>query len=219
MSAFEIQAYDLQEIGRRGRGTVRATIVGYWSQDPISATVERAFDWTKCREGEDAGSWKASFSHSSGGRDANVLADDLEAATNFATAMIALAATARAILAQRDVLEAAYQAEKARRETERDAERAAAQAKIDADPALGIIGALRLAEEVKALAKSERRDVTVTVYRRGEPEERGTNAVAYYNRRTHAVTFWDCKALSFQKFAASLAEYSARTCIKLTTEA
>jgi hypothetical protein len=140
MSApFTIAAYDLQDIGARGNGSVAVQVAGYWSSDAIRLYIRR--EWNFHIGDESAFEWRAELSHSSGGREANPtkggIKCDLEAETNFGAALIAIAATGRAIMAQVATLEAAYQQQAVISKAQEEAAKAARQALIDADPAIG----------------------------------------------------------------------------------
>lgn len=140
MSApFTIAAYDLEEIGSRGNGSVAVKVAGYWSADAIRLYIRREWNWKPGKES--SYEWRAELSHSSGGRETDPakggIKCDLEAETNFGAALIAISATGRAILAQVATLEAAYQKEAELSRIEREAAEASKQAAIDADPAIG----------------------------------------------------------------------------------
>ena len=135
MTTHSITPYDLEEIGRNGHGRISCKIQGYWSSDPITLYIDRL------GYGSTQG-WKVTLSHSSGGRDPKEVASDMEAAINFAEAMRDLAIIGRDLIyIYGDTLESAYQAELVARRARDEAEKAALAAKVEADPAMGVVAA------------------------------------------------------------------------------
>jgi len=170
-----VQPYDINEIGSSGYGRITAKIQGYWSSDPITLYVQRN------NYGSDEG-WKTSLSHSSGGRDSKEVVSDMEAARNFASAMIALADIGETLIAEHGVaLEAAYEAERARRLAVEEAEKAAKVAAIEADPAIGLAVAAGIVAEMAASAANT---YAVTRVFRKRGSKVTSNVVARCNYKT-----------------------------------
>ena len=143
-----------------------ARVKGYWS-DVISLRLQR--DWF----GEEQ-KWKMSMSHSSGGRDTKEVVCDLEAEENFAKAIAEMAAYGRQFLAQnRDVIEAAFQAQRAEEKAKREAERLAEEKKIaddvtlDKGEVLRIMIALNTGSYVKMFRRGSDRPTQITMTERG----------------------------------------------------
>ena len=137
MSAHTITPYDLEQIGKNGSGRIGCKINGFWSHDPITLYVDRLRGI--------APTWKVTISHSSGGRDTDEVANDLEAAINFADAMRDLAIIGRDLVyTYGDTLESCYQIGLAERKAESDFEKAVQEAKVKADPAMGEEEATRI---------------------------------------------------------------------------
>ena len=87
MSNYTITPFDIANNSGYLRAPVK--VKGYWSNDVMTAYIQRQSAWTL-----DVGtefSWNASISHSSGGRDTAEVESDLDAALNFAEAMASLA--------------------------------------------------------------------------------------------------------------------------------
>lgn len=218
---FEIQAFDLNDIGRRGMGRISCLVNGYWSHDPISLYINREWRWDGTTA--DNGTWKVEVSHSSGGRQTDPakergVASDLDAATNLGCALIALAALGRQIEARFPELEAAYQAQ---RELDRAAEAAEAAAKaerIAADPAIGVEGAQRLVEmlvgKLQETGNTADQSRTITARPRGNADQQSTRTLfigraAFSNK---IVCRWNGSPIKRADAVAKLAELSAASC-------
>jgi hypothetical protein len=89
-NGFEIGAYDPEQIGAHGSASIPVAVLGYWSRDPIQIRVAHDWRWERGTD-EHRIEWKVSVSHSSGGRDSDVLGDDVAAERNFGKALIAAA--------------------------------------------------------------------------------------------------------------------------------
>lgn len=90
--------------------SIRYTVDGYWSMDPISIYVSREPFWGK-NTSQMSGVWKISVSHSAGGRDTNAILNDWEAGANFAKTLADVCAFAKELSSQSFTyrLEEAYQ--------------------------------------------------------------------------------------------------------------
>ena len=140
---FEINPYNLLDIGSNGYGTISVRIDGYWSRDPITLYISREFR----RTAEDE--WKITLSHSSGGREPKQVKDDMDAAINFAAAISALATLGKEIRDQHTpVLEAAFQVRLTELRKADEDERAARAAKIDGDKPYGMSRATGIIESM-----------------------------------------------------------------------
>lgn len=168
MTNYQINPYDLEEIGRAGGGRITAKIYGYWSSDPITVYI------TRQGYGANTG-WNVTMSHSSGGRDTKEVASDMAAAINFAGAMHELAIRGRDLISTyTDTLESFYQQEREVIKAEIEAEKAALAAKVESDPAMGVEGATVIIERmvqgglpvVSFYRRGSERAVTVSVSRR-----------------------------------------------------
>ena len=132
MTNFTIHPYDLEDIGRNGYGSINCKIKGYWSSNPITLYINREGWSSKTPQ------WNVTMSHSSGGREPKEVASDMEAAINFADAMRELAIIGRdLLLTYGDTLESFYQQQCEVYRIQREAERDALAAKVEADPAMG----------------------------------------------------------------------------------
>tara|TARA_R110000868_G_scaffold1432_1_gene11251 strand:+ start:163 stop:777 length:615 start_codon:yes stop_codon:yes gene_type:complete len=161
MSNFTITPFDISANGGYLRAPVK--VKGYWSNDAITAYIQRQSAWTL--EGGTEFSWKASITHSSGGRDTAEVESDLDAALNFSEAMASLALYTKEFLdANVDQLEETFLINRALAKKEYE-EHAAAQKKAEED---------RIAVDVQitkdaadALFASVESGKTVQLYTRG----------------------------------------------------
>ena len=130
MTNFEIAPFNLADIGYNGYGSIRTKVRGYWSQDVITLYVERQFGSKE---------WGIRLSHSSGGRETTVVECDMEAEINFAEAIKAVAEIGLDIKNnQIAVLKENYQKRVQDDKEKMAAEKAALDAAIAADKAIGI---------------------------------------------------------------------------------
>lgn len=153
---YEISKYEINQVNDRFSLPVK--VRGYWSTDSIRLYVRRSYE----------GVWYAELSHSSGGRDTNVVSDDLEAETNFGMALIAIAQEGRAILAQKDVLESNFQRIREEQRASAEAEIKRQEALIAEDTALGEEKASELVKHIKNIMRmSNRFSADLSFYQRG----------------------------------------------------
>lgn len=167
---FNIEAYDLEKIGRQGRGTVNVKVHGYWSRDSATIYIERKTEWLSTRShlpyDQHPAVWSATMSHGSGGRETKEVESDLEAGMNFGAALIALATVGQKILSQHTLLESKYQERRAEEEFVRSAAAAELRAKMEADEALGVARSTELlARAVQEAVKSGQ--AVINAYHRG----------------------------------------------------
>lgn len=166
------EAFNLEACGRKERARISIRVNGYWSSDVITIYIERDSNWQ-----DDTIEWKATMTHSSGGRLTSnsdsytapayiALESDLDAEECFGRALIDGARVAREILTEHEVLEHWYQIAKAEKDAARMVEKAAQQAKIDADLAIGEQGAKVILNAARH-AVTRNRSITYTVYERG----------------------------------------------------
>lgn len=142
-----------------GSGSIAVYAHGFWS-DVITIRFERKINWSKrvahlgLNEQPEIFEWHFSVSHSSGARDTDQVADDLEAEQNFGMAVLAAVQYARTLRSQAAEFEKAYRGHEARREAKEAEEKAKAvaakQARAAADTVLGKDGAANLISAVKA---------------------------------------------------------------------
>lgn len=143
-----------------GNAHVKVRVKGYWSSDVMTMYIRRT---SKLLDKDE--SWKFEISHSSGGRDTNEVKSDLEAETNFGQALVALAAYGQYLETLVDQFESAHQAYRAEVTAQAAAERAAKDAALAADPALGEDAAKKLVKQIKAVEGAE-----IVVYRRADAD-------------------------------------------------
>ena len=160
---YQIAEYYFEQIGRSGMGSVRCKVTGFWSGDSITLYANRQFN-----EG-----WNFKLSNSSGGRDTDEVADDMDAYKNYAAALDAMCAVGKCLRNDVAKLEAAYQAQREIDKAEHLAERAAQAAAFEADAPLGLEAAKQLVDEmasagkfVRAFRRADNWAINVTVARR-----------------------------------------------------
>lgn len=184
---FVITAPTVESIGVNGRGSITAKVRGYWSRDSMTAYINRSMSYEN--EGLTT-KWSITFSHSSGGRDTNEVADDGEAAINFANAMIGLVEFARKFMADNaDQFEKIYQA--AREQEKREREEATRKIKeaFSNDVPMGVEGAKTLIQEMLTRTSGDCTSYLscVSVRSRGLPRwnrislDNQCNATFYFN--------------------------------------
>jgi hypothetical protein len=134
-----VQDSSIEQIGAQGSGRMTVYVHGYWS-DVISIYVRRDAMWsidvaagTRTRNTE----WIVSVNHSSGGRDVDQVADDVQAERNFAHGLLRACDFAAELRADVAHLEELYRMEQELRRVEQEQAAAALQARVDADPAVG----------------------------------------------------------------------------------
>ena len=130
MSNYTITPFDIANNSGYLRAPVK--VKGYWSSDAMTAYIQRENVW-KDDYSSLTPKWKASISHSSGGRDTAEVESDLDAALNFAEAMASLALYTKEFLdANVDQLEKTFLTTRALVKKEYE-EHAAAQKKAEED--------------------------------------------------------------------------------------
>ena len=137
---YKIAEYDLEAIGRNGMGSIRCKVEGFWSSDQITIYVNRNFDKQ----------WNFTLSNSSGGRDNKEIENDMVAYKNYAAAMTAMCDLGLELQSEQSLhnLEFSYQVRREEDRKEREAQKAAEQAAIEADLPLGEVKAAMLVEEM-----------------------------------------------------------------------
>lgn len=200
----EINLSDIYTYGVR----VPVEVIGYWSSDVIILRLRRE----DCRPFAERYAqpdvvpppeqlWFAELSHSSGGRDRQAVADDLEAEANFGAALQRVAQLGRELLGRVGELEAAWQDAFRRREAERAAEQAAKDAAVETDAPLGAAKAAALVAEVRATIGDTFKSKKIHAVRRGLSDIYFDTFEAY---GTAAGLRWRCNGAS--KTAAQVAE-------------
>lgn len=193
---FKIAEYDLEQIGRCSTSSIRCKVTGFWSGDSISIYIHRDLL-------ERAAKWKFTLSNSSGGRDTKEVESDAVAYKNFAAAMNAMCDLILELEGQVPVLEQHYQAMREELRLEREAEKAAEQAKFDADLPLG-------ADTAEVLVNSmTTTNSHIKGYRRGQDRPVMVNAVT----RMKTKYYMGGSVISKKDLIAQLAEFSSRTAI------
>lgn len=222
---------NLSLIGSLGRARITVQPVGYWSSDVASLYIARRFEYSaNCSSF--SSNWTCSMSHSSGGRDTDItkkdgtpnpfgLTDDLDAEANLAQALLDLVAFGRILMQPEHVavMEAAYQRQQAENEAERQAKKAAEQARIDADPALGVAAAKSMVAQVRAQLTLEKAKlpgwknctIEINTFERGKPD----TAKAIKAERSESRTTWYLYGtmIGEEALIKKLAEFSHRTVV------
>lgn len=199
---FEINPYNLLDIGSNGYGSISARIDGYWSSDPITLYISREYRLTRSE-----GGWKITLSHSSGGREPKQVKDDMDAAINFAAAMTALASLGKEIRDQyTSALEAAYQVRMTElRQLEENA-RAARVAKIEADKPYGMSRATGIIESMN----NGHLEPHLFAYERGSDENKNLFEIRISQCGEKRLVYVDGYRHSKEKAISMLAACSAR---------
>ena len=166
MTHYKFSPWTYDDLGYSGGRSISVKVHGFWT-DVISIWVQR--DWSDRaarveRDWLDKPNWKVTISHSSGGRDTKVVASDAEAERNFAHALLAAADVVDMIYANIHLVEAGYQRRSAEYKQEAELAKKQKEAKIAADPALGIHRAKEMIERISADDASCR---SIVVYARG----------------------------------------------------
>lgn len=198
---FEINPYNLLDIGSNGYGSISVRVDGYWSRDPITLYISREFRRTAENE------WKITFSHSSSGREYEQVKDDADAAINFAAAMTALANLGKEIRDQYiPTLEAAYQVRMTELRQLEEKERAARAAKIDADKPYGMSRATGIIESMY----NGHLDPLLCVYVRGSDHAKTSFVLKTSLCGEKRLFYVDGNRVSKEKATSMLAAHSAR---------
>ena len=198
---FEINPYNLLDIGSNGYGSISARIDGYWSSDPITLYISREFR----RAVEDG--WKITLSHSSGGREPKQVKDDMDAAINFAAAMTALANLGKEIRDQyTPALEAAYQVRMTELRQLEEKARAARAAKIEADKPYGMSRATGIIESMN----KGHLEPHLFAYERGSNENKNLFEIRISQCGEKRLVYVDGYRRSKEKAISMLAACSAR---------
>lgn len=196
---YQIAEYDIDRIGRNGMGSVRCKVTGFWSGDSITLYINRNF-------GSD---WKITVSNSSGGRDTKEVESDLVAYKNYAAALSAMCDLGTVMEMNVDKFEAAYQVRREEDRKEREAQKAAEQAAIEADTPLGPVGAAILVEEMALTG------AYAHAYARGNDYPYLIECV----RREKTKYYFGGSIMAKKALIAKLAEMSARSRIPAVLKA
>lgn len=132
MTNFTIDIAGIEEQIAYGSGSIQSEVkvTGFWGA-PVTIRVKR--DWS-FRDEKNV-TWNFEISHSSGGTERDT--DSLVTERYFAEAIVAACDYVETLKPRAAELEAAYQRRMAEWKATAEAERAAKQAKIDADKAIG----------------------------------------------------------------------------------
>lgn len=203
-NVYEIQPFDLNLIGSQSNSSIKIKVKGFWSYDHMSLWIRRGYGTAPV--------WDVTLSISSGGRDTSEVASDLDAYENHATALKAAIELGRFIEANTDVLEAAYQARRQEIRAEFEAERAAKELAVSADPAVGMGHAKAIVAKMHADVKANYSKYgfvsTVLVYERGTDIVR--KLIAYRSNLNIVFLYNNCK-VSKAEAEAYVAKSSHRT--------
>lgn len=161
MSNYIITPFDIANNSGYLRAPVK--VKGYWSSDAITAYIQRENDWNVDVTNLTP-TWKATISHSSGGRDTAEVEGDLDATLYFAEAMTALALYTKEFLsANTDRLEETFMENRALRIKEYEdaeaavkkaaAERIASDPQITKDAADALLASVEAGKFVKMFAR------------------------------------------------------------------
>jgi len=198
---FEINPYNLLDIGSNGYGSISARIDGYWSRDPITLYISREYR----RAVEDQ--WVITLSHSSGGREPKQVKDDMDAAINFAAAMTALANLGKEIRDQYiPALEAAYQVRLTELRLSEELARSTKAAKIEADKPYGMSRATGIIESMY----NGHMDPHLRAYARGSDQHVTPFEIKPSSCGTKRLFYVAGNRVSKEKAISQLAQHSAR---------
>jgi len=115
-------------------------VEGFWSS-PITLRIKRGFCYGHDVAANPADAWEVEVTHSSGGyeggRSSKFSGTQLDAEANFARTLMAVVELGRELSSKLDVAEAGYQGYIAAIRQQAEAERAAKEAALAADPAMG----------------------------------------------------------------------------------
>lgn len=155
-----------ENVGGDGHIAVYANVRGYWVRDFITLRIRRN-GWA----GEERAKWTATISYSGGGRDTDVEPSDAVAARNFAAALEHVANVAEErVAAHAAQWEANYQQRLADYRAAAEAERAAQQARVEADAPLGDAKAAGMMAEAAAYTEVYGSAALIRMFHRGEDE-------------------------------------------------
>lgn len=150
-----------EDIARTGHGSIQYKVKGFWSASTISIYVDRTWNG-----GGDIG-WTVSISRSSGGRDTDEVADDIEANQYYAEALLDATRVAKEYVARFDQLEAEYQRQAEIQRAERKQREIEKQKIIDADIEVGIEQATQIIEQTIVDVKRNGRCKNFVIGHRG----------------------------------------------------
>lgn len=184
-----------------GRARATAKVRGYWSRDSITLYLTRSYTWSD--EGKGGSNWTVTLSHSSGGRDTDEVKCDMEAAKNFAAAMVAMAGLGESLKTQHERFESLVQARRAAERQKFELAEAAKMALIEADP---MLGAQRACDLIDTIMDSDN-IVNICVYERGEDRQRFMTV----ERKAKRVLYWMGRRISRKDAIGVLATKSHRT--------
>lgn len=195
---FLLPEIDLPSAGAHGGASLYIKVDGYWSSSSITLYIRR--DWR-------SHVWSAEVSHSSGGRDTEEEPDNLIASTNFGNALIETAKYGHHIIDNyATTLESYFQEQQSLNTAQREAERTAQAAKVEADTPLTELQAKLLIKIAKDTAVGYQ-SVTILLFSRGaeisHPLERTPTSWIYNGSRIHR-----------DKVLPLLLTMSHRSCIK-----
>jgi hypothetical protein len=196
---------DLQDFINENTGFVRIEykVHGYWSRDTITLYIRRNHF--------DGGEWGISISTSSGGRDELEVKHDHEAVLNYAAALQDAATIAKGCDLYFTGLEQGYQNYVFRLKEAEKEEQRQKQAKIDADPALGLQAAELLVFELTHKLKARQGgEAYITSKNRGTDHKQQFEFKLWDKASFKAPDkYGSMSRVKKQEFIAKLAEQSA----------
>lgn len=211
---YSFDAQDVEDQIAYGNGSVqvRFNVIGYWS-DVVTVRINRQHDWRAAfEERAEVVEWTADVSHSSGGRDLEQVASDIEAERNFGAAVLAACDLAEALLARKDELEAAYQARRAADEAAREKAEQEEAERVAADPAIGEPAAKALIEKLIADARNTEHaseEIELSARLRGRDEDyRRVTAQRNWERRVQL--YFNGSVISRKDAIAKVAELARK---------
>jgi hypothetical protein len=201
---FTINTANIEEQIAHGTGyiTSEVAVAGFWG-NPITIRIKR--EWNL--RDENAVAWSFSVSHSTGGTEPGT--DSLVTERAFATALLAACDYVELMKARSAELEAAYQARIEIERAEAAAQRATAEAKFAADPALGTEFATAHLTALRNAVKAPE-GLSVKVLRaQARGSDKVTEFVALRNWNGNVVLRVNGSSMSLKAAVARLAAQSA----------
>ncbi len=174
-----VDPYTIEDIGNSFMTSINVRVKGYWSRNAITIYARIDNDHEAVRASPTGFGYipklALEISHSSGGRDNVEVVDEIEAAGNFAEAIMVACSHARKIRAAAPEILAIHAEAMAIREEERAMEKAALTAKAEADIEVGVERAEEIMNTVTDLATGEQEkmpnyrssEIEILAYARG----------------------------------------------------
>lgn len=203
---YTIGPTNIEQIGRYGHECIGVKVRGYSSYNIIEIRITR--DWK-------TGAWKADVTHSSGGRNTDEEPDSLISEAYFGQALIAAAEYGRMLESKAAELEQWYQLEHAERDAEEARQKAAKDARIEADAPLGPDRARMILNAAINTAAERMVATNILIIPRGE--NTGHTVAVHHNPFANRTTFkwWGTGGpISKKNLLETLAAASHRSSIR-----